>query len=216
VTPPIAGNGRGRRADAAPVTTSVLLLLVGVGCGAGFAALAVYGQVRGGRLRDVGWGLPAGILAGGALFGALMYGIDSGVARVTLFEVDAEGSLGVPIGAPAPVREYDVPVEHPGVAHELFVSPTLGDTWGDPEGAVELHVRLADPAGRVLVDQPLLLEPECRRSSGCGWQDWTASFTPVTAAVHRLSVTVITSGVPAVHLLVTDPEETDGERAPGY
>jgi hypothetical protein len=160
VTPPIAADGPGRRAEVALVSTSVLLLLVGAGCGAGFAALAAYGQVRrGGRLRDVGWGLPTGLLAAGTLFGALMYGIDSGVARVTLFEVDAEGSLGMPIGAPAPVREYDVLVEHPGITHELFVSPTLGDTWGDPEGAVELHVRLVDPAGGVLVDQPLLLEP---------------------------------------------------------
>jgi hypothetical protein len=33
----------------------MILLLVGVACGAGLAALAVYGQVRGGTgLRDVG------------------------------------------------------------------------------------------------------------------------------------------------------------------
>jgi hypothetical protein len=199
------------------VSTSVLLLVVLVGCGVGFAALAVYAQARGpGGLRDVSWGVPIGILVVCGLFGVGAYRLDSGIARTTLFEVDAQGSLGVPVGASAPVREYDVLVEHPGVEHELFVSPTLGDSGGEADGAVELHVQLVDPAGRVLVDQPLLLEPECRRTSGCGWQDWTAPFTPTTAAAHRLAVTVVTVDVPAVHLLVTDPEKTDGERAPGY
>jgi hypothetical protein len=199
------------------VSTSALLLLVGVGCGVGFAALEVYRQVCGvGRLRNVAWGTPVGILVVGALFGLGAYWLDSGIARTTLFEVDAAGSLGVQVGAPAPVLAYDVLVEHPGVEHELFVSPTLGDTGADPEGAVELRVQLYDPVGRVLVDQPLLLEPECRESSGCGWESWTAPFTPTSAAAHRLEVTVLTVDVPAVHLLVTDPEKTDGERAPGY
>jgi hypothetical protein len=96
------------------------------------------------------------------------------------------------------------------------VSPTLAGSGTTADNAVELRVQLVDPAGRVLVDQPLLLEPECRRTSGCGWQDWTAPFTPTAAAAHRLEVTVLTVDVPAVHLLVTDPEKTDGERAPGY
>jgi hypothetical protein len=199
------------------VSTSAVLLLVGFGCGAGFAALAVYGQVRGGaRLREVAWGIPVGILVAGALLGVGAYRLDSGIARTTLFEIDAEGSLGVPVGAPAPVRGYDVPVEHPGVQHELLVSPTLAGSGGTADNAVELRVQLVDPDGRVLVDQPLLLEPECRRTSGCGWQDWTAPFTPTAAAAHRLEVTVLTVDVPAVHLLVTDPEKTDGKRAPGY
>jgi hypothetical protein len=199
------------------VSTSVLLLLVCLACGVGFAALAVYGQVRGGaRLHTVSWGVPAGIVVFCALFGAGAYAIDHGVARTTLFEVDAEGSLGVAVGAPAPVREFEVLVEHPGVEHELFVSPTLGDTGGDPEGVVELHVWLAAPDGRVLVDQSLQLSPECRRTSGCGWEDWTAPFTPTTAAPHLLAVTVVSTDVPAVHVLVTDPEKSDGERAPGY
>lgn len=195
----------------------MILLLVGLGCGAGFAVLAVYGQVRGGtRLGDVGCGVPAGILVAGALLGAGAYWLDSSIASTTLFEVDADGSMGIAVGAPAPVREYDVLVEHPGVEHELFVSPTTGDSGTDPDFAVELHVLLTDPAGEVMVDQPLLLQPECTRSAGCGWEDWTARFTPAAAAPHRLSVTVLTVDVPAVHVLVTDPEKTDGERAPGY
>jgi hypothetical protein len=195
----------------------MLLLLVGVGCGAGFAALAVYSQVRDGiRLRNVGWATPAWILVVGVLLGTGAYFLDSGIAQTTLFEVDADGSTGVAVGAPAPVREFDIAVEHPGIEHKLFVSPTTGDSGTDPSSSAELHVRLTDPAGQVLVDQPLLLEPECTDTAGCGWQDWTTPFTPATAAPHRLSVTVLTVDVPAVHLLVTDPEKTDGERAPGY
>jgi hypothetical protein len=58
-----------------------------------FAALAVYGQVRGGgRLRDVHWGVPLGILVFGALFGAGAYLLDSDLAEQMLFEEVAEGS----------------------------------------------------------------------------------------------------------------------------
>jgi hypothetical protein len=199
------------------VSTSVLLFLVCAACGVGFAALAVYGQVRDGeRLRSVRWGVPAAIVVFCLLFGVGAYAIDNSTARTTLFEIDAEGSLGVPVGAQAPVRQFDLRVEHPGVEHTLFVSPTLGDTGGDAEGVVELHVWLAAPDGRVLVDEALQLAPECRETSGCGWEDWTTRFTPATAQVHLLAVTVVSVEVPAVHVLVTDPEKTDGERAPGY
>jgi hypothetical protein len=68
----------------------------------------------------------------------------------------------------------------------------------------------------VLADQPLLLEPECTRTAGCGRQVWTTPFTSTLATPHRLSVTVLTFDVPAVHLPVTDREKTDGTRAPGY
>jgi len=60
------------------------MLLVGVGCGAGFAALAVYGQVREGiRLRNVRWGGAAGMLLAEVLLGAGAYWLDSGIARTT-------------------------------------------------------------------------------------------------------------------------------------
>jgi hypothetical protein len=199
------------------VSTSVLLFLVCVVCGVGFAVLAVYGQIRDGvPLGAVRWGVPAAIVVFGLLFGVGAYALDHGIARTTLFEIDAEGSLGVPVGASAPVREFELPIEHPGVEHTLFVSPTLGDTGGDPDGIVELHVSLAAPDGRVLVDEAVQLAPECRETSGCGWEDWTTGFTPATAQVHVLAVTVVSVDVPAVHVLVTDPEKTDGERAPGY
>jgi hypothetical protein len=194
----------------------MILLLVGLGCGAGFAALAVYGQVRGGgRLREVSWGLPIGILVFGALFGAGAYWIDSGVAEKTLFEVDAPGSLGAAVGAPAPVLEYDIAVEHPGVEHSLLVDPRIDGA--DAEAPVELHVLLTGPGGQVLLDEPLVHEVDCSgRSVWCGWESWTGRLTPRSPGVHRLAVTVLTVDVPVVHLRVEDPEKTDGERAPGY
>ncbi|OLT22240.1 hypothetical protein BJF78_07440 [Pseudonocardia sp. CNS-139] len=75
---------------------------------------------------------------------------------------------------------------------------------------------LTSPAGEVLVDQPLVLQPECTRSAGCGWQDWTTPFTPTTAAPYTLFVTVLTVETPAVHIRVADPQKTDGVRAPGF
>ena len=38
----------------------------------------------------------------------------------------------------------------------------------------------------------------------------------VAVGIAAVAVTVLTVDVPQVHLLVTDPEKTDGERAPGY
>ncbi|GAA3102409.1 hypothetical protein GCM10010464_77390 [Pseudonocardia yunnanensis] len=46
--------------------------------------------------------------------------------------------------------------------------------------------------------------------------DAGGSAEVAVGAPHRLSITVLTVDVPAVHLLVTDPGKTDGERAPGY
>ena len=196
------------------MSTSVLLLCVGIGCGAFFAGLAVYAQLRGGgSLRRVTWWIPSGILVFGVAAGLGAYWIDHGVARTTLFEVDAEGSLGVRVTDPAaPVREFDLAVEHPGVRHEVLVDPITPDEAANP---VQLYVRLDDPDGRPLIDQELLFDVECDRS-GCGWRGWTGYFTPETARVHRLTVVVLTIDVPAVHVRVEDPEKTDGVRAPGY
>jgi hypothetical protein len=199
------------------VSTSVLLLLVGIGCGVFFAGLAVYAQLRGGgSIRRLRWWIPLGVLVFGVLAGVGAYWIDQGVARTTLFEVDAEGSLEVEVTDPAaPVRAFDLAVEHPGVEHELLVDPITAGASEDAGNPVELYVRLDDPSGRPLIDQQLRFDVECDRS-GCGWRSWTAPFTPQTAQVHRLYVAVLTIDIPKVHVRVEDPEKTDGVRAPGY
>jgi len=192
------------------VTTSQLLFLVGLGCGVLFAALAVYAQVRGGgRLRDVHWGVPVGILVFGALFGGGAYLLDSDLAEQTLFEVVADGSAAEPV-----VREFEVVVEHPGVVHDLLVAPNRPD---DAEVPIDLHVTVADAAGRSLLDRPLHLEVDCGgRSAYCEWDAWYGEFTPLAVGAHRLTVSVLSPDVPTVHVRVGDPEKTDGVRAPGY
>lgn len=195
----------------------MLLLLAGIGCGVFFGGLAVYGQLRGGgSIRGLRWWIPLGVLAFGVAAGLGAYWIDHGEARTTLFEVDAEGSLGVKVTDPAaPVRQFDLPVEHPGVEHELLIDPITGDPAADARNSVQLYVRLDDPAGRPLIDQELLFDAECDRNR-CGWRSWTAHFTPQTAEVYRLTVVVLTIDIPKVHVRVEDPEKTDGARAPGY
>jgi hypothetical protein len=199
------------------VSTGVLLLCTGIGCGVVLAALAAYGIVREGTARRLRkWVTPLGVLLFGVLVGAGALWIDGGAARTTLFEVDAEGSLGVrPTDPAAPVRVFDLPVEHAGVEHELLVDPITVDALDEAEHPVALHVRLDDPQGRPLVDEQLRFDEACDRS-GCGWRGWTADFTPSTAEVHRLTMVVLTVDVPAVHVRVQDPEKTDGVRAPGY
>jgi hypothetical protein len=197
------------------VSTSVLLFGIGAGFGLLLAGLMVWAQVRSGGWGSVQWGMAAGLLGFGLLFGAGAYLLDSDLAETTLFEVDAPGSVGVAVGDPPPVRTYVVVVEHPGVEHELLVAPLID--LADAPGPAELHVRLDDGAGRPLLDEPLVLAVDCSgRSFYCTWASWTGSFVPQAATVHRLRVTVRTVEVPEVHLRIEDPEKTDGVRAPGY
>jgi hypothetical protein len=197
------------------VSAGGILFWLGIGLGALVAALLVWAQVRSNGWRSVSWGMVGCLLGIGLLFGGCSYWLDSDLAGTTLFEVVAPGAVGVAVGDPAPVRTYDIAVEHPGVRHELLVDPLYG--LGDPPGPAELHVRLEDGAGRALVDEPLVLPVDCSgRGYFCEWATWTGSFVPETATVHRLVLTVRTVEVPEVHLRVEDPENTDGVRAPGY
>jgi len=197
------------------VSAGGILFLLGFGLGALLAAILVWAQVRAEGWRSVRWGIAGCLLGIGLLFGGCSYWLDSGLAETTLFEVVAPGSAGVAVGDPAPVRTYEVAVEHPGVRHELLVDPLYGS--GDPPGPAELHVRLDDGAGRALVDEALMLPVDCSgRGYFCEWATWTGAFTPQTATVHRLVLTVRTVEVPEVHLRVDDPQKTDGVRAPGY
>jgi hypothetical protein len=191
------------------VSTSVLLLVVGVGCGVAFAALAVWVQTLDGtKLRRVSWGAPLGLLAVGLLIGGGAYFIDDGQADTTLFEVEAETAAGP--------REFEVAVEHPGVEHRLWLHPSADAAPIRGGAPAELRVRLDDPSGRPLLEQALVLDVECRDVLDCEWADWSAPFTPTTGGAMRLSVTADGADVALVHLLVEDPEKTDGERAPGY
>lgn len=191
------------------MTTSDILFLTGAGFGLFFAAIALWVQVQGpGRWRDVQWGVSVGLLAFGVGFGALAYLLDSDVAGTTLFEIDAPGAVGV--------QEFRVAVEHPGVEHELLVSPSIAG-FRDAPGPVDLEVGVTSADGTSLLATPLVLQVDCSgRSYFCGWEEWYGSFTPRSAGPHVLRVAVRTPGIDSVHLRVEDPEKTDGVRAPGY
>ncbi|MCO1660201.1 hypothetical protein [Pseudonocardia humida] len=200
------------------MSTSVLLFLALLGVGVLIGAAPIVVSLRAGdRLREAPWGVAAGVVAFSALFGWGAYALDSVNARTTLFEVVAEGSRGVRLDDPAaPVRFFDVVVEHPGVEHTVLVNPVVETEVTDDAGSpAELIVRLDGPSGRSYIDEPVHHDVECRRSS-CGWVPWYGRFTPAEAGVHRLAVTVVTIDVPKVHVRVEDPEKSDGERAPGY
>ena len=151
-------------------------------------------------------------------FGA--YWIDRGQSRTTLFEVLAEGSEGVTPGVDAaPLREFDVLIEHPGVEHTLNVDPTFGPGPGvrEAEYPVEVGFQLATPTGQLLIDeQVVLFDVDCSGRGRCGWDSWSGTFVPTSTGPHRLTVVVITVDVPYVKVRVEDPEKTDGRRAPGY
>jgi hypothetical protein len=188
----------------------MILFLTGLGCGVFFAAVAVWAQARRGSLRDVHWWLPIGIVAFGTAFGGMAFLIDSGVAGKTLFEAEVPGS-----GAAVPsVLEWEIPVEHPGAAHELGV---YLNSDANVESSADVRVQLGDSLGRVLIDDERTLEPDCSgKSWDCTWDRYETSFTPATDGELRLTVTLLTPDVPSVHVWLGDEEKTDGQRIPGY
>jgi hypothetical protein len=195
--------------DALPVTTSQILFLTGLLCGVFFAGVCLWAQRTHGSFGRRWWTVPGWILLGGAAFGAAAFLIDSGVAEKTLFEAEVPGST---VAVPA-VLEWEIPVEHPGALHELGVYPN-SDRDVDTPAAV--HVQLADPVGRVLIDRTEELEPRCDDSHICDWDGYSSEFRPGAGGDLRLTVTVLTPDVPTVHVRVGDEEKTDGRRIPGY
>ncbi len=154
------------------------------------------------------------------VMGFLAYWIDSGQARTTLFEVLAEGSEGVTPGVDAaPLREFDVLIEHPGVEHTLNVNPTFGPGLGvrEAEYPVEVGFQLATPTGQLLVDeQAVPFAVDCSGRGRCGWDSESRTFVPTSTGPHRLTLVIITVDVPYVKVRIEDPGKTAGRRAPGY
>jgi hypothetical protein len=161
-------------------------------------------------LRAVRWTAPVVILVCCCAFGGLAYLLDSGMARTTLYEIDAEGS-----GTEGPASiEFDVAVEHPGARHDLLVAPK---SESDVDSPAQVRVQLLDPGGQPLIEDSRTLEPRCEDTPAvCTWDSYGAEFTPFTPGVHRLVVTLDTPDVPVLHVRVGDEQKTDGVRAPGY
>jgi hypothetical protein len=161
-------------------------------------------------LPEVRWAAPVLILLGCCAFGGLAYLLDSGVAEQTLYEIEAEGSGPA---VPADIA-FDVTVEHPGARHDLLVAP---ETDVEVTAPAQIRVRLADPAGALLLDEPRSLDRRCDPEPAlCTWDSYSAEFTPSRPGPYRLVVTLLTPDVPVLHVRVGDEQKTDGHRIPGY
>lgn len=152
----------------------------------------------------------------GVVLGYGAFIINHRVARTTLYEVMAEGSIGVELGTSAPVRNLVFNVEHPGVEHELMVSPT-SKLFQSPTSSVEVLFSLHGPAGEALI--PKRTERFRVAGGGRNKSDWEAKqfdFTPIAAGSHTLQVIPITIGIPRIHIRIEDPLKRDGQRMAGY
>jgi hypothetical protein len=192
------------------VDTSTIIFVSALACGVLFAGCAVLAQSADKTVpRWKRWALPAGIFAFCTAFGALGYLIDDDTAATTLYEIDAEGP-----GASAPAAvEFPVGVQHAGAEHELLVAPGPEVSADEP---LRLQVRVTDPTGAVLLDEPATLDTRCPDVAVCEWYSYSGRFTPAGTGAHTLVVTVLDPGVELLHVRVGDPLKTDGERAPGY
>lgn len=144
------------------------------------------------------------------------YATDQQLRRETLFEVMAPGSIGLEAGTAAPVREFAVEVEHPGVEHDLLIAP-FASVSSPPRGDVELSVTLLDPQKAiVLEDRSTYTAYAATESDKADWDAHTLTFTPTQKGTHQLRLTILSVGIPQIHLRVADPQKTDGKRIPGF
>lgn len=152
----------------------------------------------------------------GVVFGYGGFKIDHGVRVVTLHEVMVEGTLEVKPGEPAPVRRVEFHVEHPGVEHDLLISPT--STLSHPaRGDVDVSFSLEGPGGESLVPQKterFTVTGGSRRRRD--WDSTTVGFTPSVGGPHAVEVTPLTTGIAGIHVRISDPLKRDGKRMPGY
>lgn len=191
------------------MSTSTIIFLSAVACGVLFGALAVYEQARRMPWRQVAWKTPIWLLVGATAMGGFFYLIDSGVAEQTIYETVAAGP-----GADVPATtSYPFVVEHPTARHDLMVAPESSEQVGAP---VRVHVRMAGPDGRSLIDEERMLDVRCPSEEPCEWYTFSTELVPGRAGPHDLEVTVLSPGVTSVHVRVGDAENTDGERIPGY
>jgi hypothetical protein len=180
------------------------------------AAVVAFGRHwQGGPYKRVAATLA--VLAAGSAFAWLAFSINRGMEVTTLHEVMLEGTLDLKEGERVPVRETSFGVEHPGVEHELFFSPS-GGMGGREDFQAEVAVQLLDPAGEVVLEDRHTFVPErgSRRFDPLRWPGRKLPFRPEQEGTYRLRVVPLTIGVKGIHVRIADPEKRDGHRMPGY
>lgn len=193
------------------MSTGPLLLLLCIGGFGGFALwIALTRQPV--PCRGI---LASSMLAAGIALGAVGWWSSGSLERETLFEVIAEGTLGLSVGAPAPERRFVFDVEHAGTEHTLHVYPEIpapSVRWARGEATV--RVRVLAPDGTALVADERV---HSARARGLQWHSERYPFVPTVAGPHTLVLVVLTAEIPAVHARIVDPlGDYEGRRAPGY
>ena len=147
--------------------------------------------------------------------GWFIHGTDQQRRGETLFEVMAEGSMGVVAGAPAPVRQLQFVVEHPDAEHTLMVAPSAFRA-PEPTGDAELSFQLRSPDGITVVEETRAYAVRRPSRSRASWEASYHPFVPTSEGTYTLTVVLLTADVPHVHIRVEDPEKTDGKRIPRW
>ncbi|MEZ6015936.1 MAG: hypothetical protein R3F49_12530 [Planctomycetota bacterium] len=155
------------------------------------------------------------LCAAGALMAAWASFTDDNLRAETLFEVVAEGNLGLAPGTPAPEHVQRFVVLHPGVVHKLTVYPEYPPpTAKRARFDAEVRVQVLDQDGVALVDASHVHTHSRYRRD---WDSVRYEFTPTREGEHTLVLAPLTAGIPAVHARIVDPLGVpNGRRAPGW
>lgn len=193
------------------MSTGLVLALVSVAVSGAFALWIARTRQR---VPNRG-AVAVSVLAFGVALGGFGWWSDRRLGRETLFEVVAEGTLGLAVGEPAPERRFVFEVEHAQVEHTLHVYPEIpGPALRRASGDVTVRVRVLAPDGATLVDDERVHAPQVRSLQ---WRSERYPFTPAQNGAHTLVLVVLTTEIPAVHARIVDPLGTfEGRRAPGY
>lgn len=148
----------------------------------------------------------------GILLAVFAFWSDIDLRETTLYEVVLEGS---PEQADvATIRRVDFQIEHPGVEHDLLIGPMYRPPslqW--PDFNVQIGLTLGRHGEPPLIDETFDFKPRHQENK---WRPEYLHFIPRAEGRYTLSLTLLTPGIPAVHVRVGDPLKRDGKRAPGY
>jgi hypothetical protein len=193
------------------MNTGLVLALVSVGVSGAFAL-----WIARTRQPVPARGLVVGLmLAFGICLGAFGWWSSERLRRETLFEVVAEGTLGLAVGDPAPERRFVFDVVHARTEHTLSVWPEIpGPSVRYARGEVTVGVRVLDPDGATLVADERV---HAAHSRSLQWRSERYSFRPDRSGPHTLVLVMRTAEIPALHARIVDPMGVaHGRRPAGF
>lgn len=157
-----------------------------------------------------------GFVVAGFVSAVLIFFSDSELRRTTLFEIDESWDHDGPF-------TIQFEVENPNVEHRIHVDPKL-KILRSAKRPITLRVEAIEVgSGQQLLGEDYLFEVR-ERSGGARptdrgpsyWKPVTIPFRPPRHGLIELRVSAVDGKPGRLHLLVRDPEKTDGKRASGY